>query len=254
MTKAKRRLEIGTEPWLEVTGGRLTAVQALGLATEGFGQTLRDMFSTRKRLSIEESQRQSARVAMARTELAKVLEIHRSRVLERQGAAVLNHTVRTYLIGAAIVSDQDFSRIDHTVAVVAALSHDDGLIHPSKPGDCFTGDSATEAQIMLEQLGARSASVRKARAAVISHFQPNLPPNLGVEAHLVALGASADVMGIGLKKIDPALLREIWEEWPDLGFIQEVRVLLKGERIRAPRTRPGVLALSGMPYLLRSSK
>jgi hypothetical protein len=71
---------------------------------------------------------------------------------------------------------------------------------------------------------------------------------------MIALGASADVMGIGLKKIDPELLRDIWVEWPDLGFIQEVRVLLKGERTRAPRTRPGVLAISGMPYLLRSSK
>jgi hypothetical protein len=71
---------------------------------------------------------------------------------------------------------------------------------------------------------------------------------------MIALGASADVMGIGLKKIDTELLRDIWVEWPDLGFIQEVRALLKGERTRAPLTRPGVLALSGMPYLLRSSK
>ncbi len=73
-------------------------------------------------------------------------------------------------------------------------------------------------------------------------------------AEMIALGASADVMGIGLKKIDSALQLEIWDEWPDLGFISEVRVLLKGERTRAPRTRPGVLALSGMPYLLRSSR
>ena len=254
MTKAKQRLEIGTEPWLEVTGGRLTAVQALSLATAGFGQTLRDMFSIRKPLSIEESKRQSERVSIARKEFAKALETQRERVLERQGAAVLNHTVRTYLLGAALVSDENFSRVDHAVAAIAALSHDDGLIHPSKPGDCFTGDSATEAQIMLEQLGASITSVKLAREAVISHFQPKLPASMGVEANMVALGASADVMGIGLKRIDRELLRDIWVEWPDLGFIQEVRVLLKGERTRAPRTRPGVLALSGMPYLLRSSK
>jgi hypothetical protein len=153
-----------------------------------------------------------------------------------------------------LVPDEAFSRLNHTVAAVAALAHDDGLIHPSKLGDCFTGDSATEAKIMLNQLGASNASVELARAAVISHFQPNLPNNSGVEAEMIALGASADVMGIGLKKIDSALQREIWDEWPDLGFISQVRVLLKGERSRAPRTRPGVLALSGMPYLLRSSR
>jgi len=254
MTKSKRRLEIGTEPWLEVTGGRLTAAQALSLATAGFGQTLRDMFSIRKPLSIEESKRQSERVSIARKEFAKVIETQGERVLHRQGEAVVNHTARTYLFGAALVSDEIFSRIDHTVAAVASISHDDGLLHPSKPGECFTGDSAVEAQFMLKSLGVSSSSVKLARAAVISHFQPNLPSQSGAEAQMIALGASADVMGIGLKKIDTELLRDIWVEWPDLGFIQEVRALLKGERTRAPRTRPGVLALSGMPYLLRSSK
>ena len=245
---------MGTLPWLVETGGRLTVTQSLGLATAGFAQTLRELFSARQTISHEESKRQSARVSAASKELAKVLATQRERVLDRQGQAVLNHTARTYLFGAALVSDEAFSRINHTVAAVAALAHDDGLIHPSKPGDCFTGDSATEAKIMLNQLGASNASVELARAAVISHFQPDLPNNSGVEAEMIALGASADVMGIGLKKIDSALQREIWDEWPDLGFISEVRVLLKGERSRAPRTRPGVLALSGMPYLLRSSR
>jgi hypothetical protein len=254
MTRNNHQHEIGTETWLAETGGRLDFAQALGLATAGFAQTLRELASARQTISHDDSKRQSARVSAASKELAKVLATQRERVLDRQGQAVLNHTARTYLFGAALVSDEAFSRINHTVAVVAALAHDDGLIHPSKAGDCFTGDSATEARIMLNQLGAPKGSVDLARAAVISHFQPNLPNNSGAEAEMIALGASADVMGIGLKKIDSALQREIWDEWPDLGFISEVRVLLKGERTRAPRTRPGVLALSGMPYLLRSSR
>jgi ribosomal protein L29 len=254
LRKTQQSFEVGTLPWLVETGGRLTVTQSLGLATAGFAQTLRELFSARQTISHEESKRQSARVSKARRELAKVLVTQRERVLDWQGQAVLNHTARTYLFGAALVPDEAFSRLNHTVAAVAALAHDDGLIHPSKLGDCFTGDSATEAKIMLNQLGASNASVELARAAVISHFQPNLPNNSGVEAEMIALGASADVMGIGLKKIDSALQREIWDEWPDLGFISQVRVLLKGERSRAPRTRPGVLALSGMPYLLRSSR
>lgn len=254
MTRNDSQHEIGTETWLEETGGRLNLPQALTLATQGFAQTLRDIFSPRRAISVEEAKRQAARLAVARQELAKVLETQRERVIDRQGEAVLNHTARTYLFGAALVSDEVFSRIDHTVAVVATLSHDDGLIHPSKPGDCFTGDSAAEAQIMLKTLGASGAAVKLTRSAVISHFQPKLPAKSGAEAQMIALGASADVMGIGLKKIDPDLLSEIWGQWPDLGFISEVRVLLKGERTRAPRTRPGVLAISGMPYLLRKSR
>jgi hypothetical protein len=254
MTKKNSQHEIGTETWLAETGGRLNMAQALALATQGFAQTLRDMFSARKAISLEDRKKQSARVAVARKELTKVLDTQRARVIDRQGEAVLNHTARTYLFGAALVSDEIFIRIDHTVAAVAALSHDDGLIHPSKPGECFTVDSAVEAQFMLKLLRAPDASVKRARAAVISHFQPNLPAQSGAEAQMVALGASADVMGIGLKKIDPELLLAIWGQWPDLGFISEVRVLLKGERTRAPRTRPGVLAISGMPYLLRKSR
>jgi hypothetical protein len=254
MNKEQKPYEVGTEAWLVESGGRLTTAQAISLATVGFAQTLRDMFSVRKSLSLAEFKGQSARVARAREELAKVLETQRGRVLDRQGEAVLNHTARTYLFGAALVSDEIFSRVDHTVGAVAALAHDDGLIHPSKRGDCFTGDSAAEAQVMMKLFGSTETSANLARVAVISHFQPKLPADAGVEAHMVALGASADVMGIGLKKIDAELLREIWTEWPDLGFISEVRVLLKGERTRAPRTRPGVLAISGMPYLLRKSR
>ena len=254
MSKTNQSFEVGTEPWLVETGGRLNLAQALILATQGFGQTLSDMFSARNAISVEDAKRQAARVTAAREELSKVLETQRDRVLDRQGEAVLNHTARTYLFGAALISDEIFSRLDHTVAAVAALSHDDGLIHPSKPGECFTGDSALEAQVMLKSLRVSSSSAKLARAAVISHFQPNLPAQSGAEAQMIALGASADVMGIGLKKIDSDLLSEIWNEWPDLGFIPEVRVLLKGERTRAPRTRPGVLAISGMPYLLRKSR
>jgi hypothetical protein len=150
--------------------------------------------------------------------------------------------------------DEAFHRLDHTAAAVAALAHDDGLLHPSTLGNCFTADSAIEAGNMIARLGLPESSNVQSRAAVISHFQPKLPMNSGGEAQLVARGASADVMGIGLRKIHPQLIREIWQEWPDLGFLSQIKKLLKGEINRAPRTRAGILALSGMPYLLRKSK
>jgi hypothetical protein len=254
MDNPRSILDVGSELWLVETGGRLTFTQAVILATQGFSQTLRETFSTPKRIGQEESKRQFDRVGIAREEFLKVLETQRDRVLERQGESLLNHTARTYLLGAALLTDEAFGRVDHTVACVAALAHDDGLLHPSTPGNCFTGDSADEANIMLGTFGASRASIDTTRSAVISHFQPKLPAKAGAEAQLVALGASADVMGIGLKLIDRAILREVWEEWPDLGFIPAVRTLLKGERTRAPLTRPGALAISGMPYLLRSTK
>jgi hypothetical protein len=157
-------------------------------------------------------------------------------------------------LGAALTSEEAFRRLDHTVTAVAALSHDDGLLHPSTPGNCFTADSAIETSYMMADLGLPDSSAACARAAVISHFQPKLPANSSAEAQLLALGASADVMGIGLGKIHPQLVREIWQEWPDLGFLAQMKKLLKGEIRRAPRTRAGILALSGMPYLLRKSK
>ena len=246
-------LTVGTEQWLRVTGGRLTLFQALGISAQGFAQTISSRVSGRSRLSDAEASNQFARVSAARKELSLVLSSLQKHVLDRQGQGVLNHACRTYLLGAALVPDEIFNRLDHTAAAVAALAHDDGLLHPSTPGNCFTADSAIEANNMIASLGLPESSSVQARAAVISHFQPKLPVNSGAEAQLVALGASADVMGIGLRRIYPQLLREIWQEWPDLSFLSEIKKLFKGEVSRAPRTRAGILALSGMPYLLRKS-
>lgn len=247
-------LTIGTEQWLRATGGKLTLFQALGLSAQGFAQTIRARVTGRSRLSDSEASNQFARVSAARKELSLVLSSLQNHVLDRQGQEVLNHACRTYLLGAALMPDEVFHRLDHTAAAAAALAHDDGLLHPSTPGNCFTADSAIEANHMIASLGLPESSSVQARAAVISHFQPKLPVHSGAEAKLVALGASADVMGIGLRKIHPQLIREIWQEWPDLGFLSDMKKLLKKEISRAPRTRAGILALSGMPYLLRRSK
>ena len=256
MRKESRAFEIGTEEWLAQTGGRLTIPQALALSAQGLTQSARDRLD-RSRPDRDESSHQAARVDVARKELVDVLDTLRDRVVERQGHGMLNHACRTYVLGAALLSDEHFRRVNLTASAVAALAHDDGLVHPSTPGDCFSADSAVEVNAMIDQMGAshRSASSGTvARAAVIAHFQPILPTQASADAQLVALGASADVMGFGLRRLDVGLTQEVWQAWPDLRFLADVKELLKGERTRAPRTRPGVLARSGMPYLLRSSR
>lgn len=253
MVTQKQSFEIGTEEWLAQTGGRLTIAQALVLSGQGLAQAGRERFN-RRRPTTTESSSQAARMAVARAELAEVLKTQRARVVERQGQPLLNHACRTYVLGAALVSDEVFRRVNLTAAAVAALTHDDGLVHPSTPGNCFTADSAVEANMMMVQLSASSEASNDAQAAVISHFQPKLPTGAGADAQLVALGASADVMGFGLARIDSGILTSVWHEWPDLDFLADVRRLLKGERTRAPRTRPGVLSLSGMPSLLRPAR
>ena len=253
MSQSNDLPEIGTEEWLIQTGGRLTFRQAISLSTQGSLQVVRDRL-TRFTVSPNDAKSQAARVNVARSELASVLNTQRDRVLTRQGEALLHHACRTYLLGAALLSDEVFRTVNYEVAAVASLAHDDGMVNPAKPGQCFTAASASEVSEMMLQLGASASSAREGRAAVISHFQPILPKDAGPTAQMVAAGASADVMGVGLKGLSPSLLAEIWQEWPDSGFIPAVRGLLKGEISRAPLTRPGVLALSGMPYLLRPGK
>lgn len=253
MSQTNRHLEVGTEEWLNQTGGRLTTRQAISISAQGSVQVISGRLS-RTRIEPREANNQASRVKIARDVLASVLETHRERVLERQGEALLNHACRTYLLGAALLTDDVFRNVNQVAAAVAALAHDDGLANPSQSENCFTVDSALEVDNIMHQLGAANSWADAARAAVISHFQPKLPMNASADAKLVAAGASADVMGFGLKRISPSLLTDLWQEWPDLEFISDVRVLLKGERTRAPRTRPGVLALSGMPYLTRSGR
>lgn len=253
MGESGKSSEIGTMKWLTETGGQLTIPQALVLSAQGLAQAGGDRLR-RQRPSQAESSAQSTRASTARRELATVLASQGERVIERQGQPLLNHACRTFVLGAALLTDDQFRRVDFTAAVVAALAHDDGLVHPSTPGDCFTADSAVEANTMMVRMGASSEASYVAQAAVVSHFQPRLPRGAGADAQLVALGASADVMGFGLARIDSGLLAEMWQEWPDLYFLSDVRRLLKGERTRAPRTRPGVLSFSGMPSLLRSAR
>lgn len=247
-------LAVGSEKWLRATGGRLTFFQALGISAQGFAQIISARVTGRSRLSDEETSNQIARVSAARKVLSLVLPSLQNQVLDRQGQEVMNHACRSYLLGAALMADEAFHRLDHTAAAVAALAHDDGLLHPSTTGNCFTADSAIEASNMIASLGLPESASVQARAAVIAHFQPKLPVNSGAEAQLVALGASADVMGIGLRRIHHQLIREIWQAYPDLGFLSQIKKLLKGEINRAPRTRAGILALSGMPYLLRKAR
>ena len=253
VVKHEQSFEVGTEEWLAQTGGRLTYRQALVLSGQGLAQSARERFN-RRQPSPAESFGQVARIAAARDELAAVLATQRARVIERQGHSLVNHACRTFVLGAALLTDDVFARVNLTTAAVAALTHDDGLLHPSTPGNCFTADSAIEADAMMAQLGQSGGPTQVARAAVISHFQPRLPERAGPEARMVALGASADVMGFGLGRLDPGLLEAVWNEWPDLGLLSEVKSLLLRERTRAPRTRPGVLSYSGMPYLLRRGR
>ena len=247
------QVEIGTDEWLAATGGRLTPGQAAVLAAAGFAQLARERVS-RSRGRAPSASEQAGRLDVARRELDGVLMTERQHVVDRQGETLLNHGCRTYLLGAILVPSEVFGRADHESSIVAALTHDDGLVHPTTPGGCFTADSADEAARAMSRLGAGPEAIATARAAVISHFQPTLPPGASAEAYLVARGASADVMGFGLRGVDPGVAREIWQQWPDQGFPRGVARLLKGERTRAPRTRPGVLSMSGMPYFLRSSR
>jgi hypothetical protein len=253
MTQTIGPSEVGTEEWMNETGGKLTFRQAIFLATQGSAQVLFDRTNL-NRITPRDEQGQAKRVESANRKLSSVLAIYKDRVLERQGEALLHHACRTFLLGSALVSDDVFREINFEAAAIAALAHDDGMVHPSTPGNCFTADSAKEVEEMLSKEDSSMRLVQEARAAVISHFQPILPSNASATAKMIAVGASADVMGVGLRNLSTSLHADLWQEWPDLGFIPEVKGLLKGERARAPFTRPGVLAISGMPYLLRSSK
>ena len=153
MGHRESHLAVGTEEWLRATGGRLTFFQAVGISTQGFTQLIRARVPGRIRLSDAEASNQIARVSASRKVLSLVLSSLQTHVLDRQGQGLLNHACRTFLLGAALMPDEEFQRLDHTAAAVAALAHDDGLLHPSKPGSCFTADSAIEASNMISGIG-----------------------------------------------------------------------------------------------------
>lgn len=142
---------------------------------------------------------------------------------------LVNHSYRTYLFGAALVTKD----VDHEAGFVAAMVHDLGLTDAHR-GDADFGEVGAElAARFLEERGWDRDRIRLVERAILRHTK--LIPDGSPTARVVQLGAQVDVAGRGMKKLDEQVLAVILRAYPRLDFARQMRAAYLDEAQRQPK-------------------
>jgi hypothetical protein len=132
---------------------------------------------------------------------------------------LVNHAARTFYFGA-LIGYANKNNFDTEILFLACLLHDLGLTeaHMGPLPFEIQGAEAARKLLLTTGLNARSAEVVWDAIAMhplaISGFKRP-------EIALVAAGASADVLGAGLEKVESSQVAEVLEAFPRLDFKRE---------------------------------
>jgi hypothetical protein len=148
---------------------------------------------------------------------------------------LFNHSMRTFLFGAAFAAHHKLT-FDAEAAFVAASLHDLGLLPTfATPENTFEVDGANAAESFARSQGARAAESNVVWSAVAMHalrrqFIARQPGAVLV----VNSGAAADFAGPDRNDIDQARIDEIVAAFPRLHFKSRFLVMLADHCRRKP--------------------
>ena len=230
-------MNYGTLAWARQTGGEVTGVERL----RQWLRTVKFQVASRVRRrprdlgfgSSSEIER-----ALVETELPPTPLVHESLTLisSLSPPALVGHVLRTYAFGT-LFGLRDGLEWNREVFALAALLHDVALARREPTRCCFAHDGAEQS---LEFLGARGLDdERRHRVAdaICLHLRVEVPPALGVEAHLVHAGAGLDVVGLRASELDPAMRRAVLSRHPRGALVEVLLRLFAEERRRHPTAR-----------------
>lgn len=166
--------------------------------------------------------------------------------------SLVGHAVRTYVWGTVLGLRDGFSW-DRELFAAAALLHDVGLARRRSTFTCFAHDGAEQALAFLESRGVEESRRARVADAVCLHVRVDVPPSLGVEAHLVHAGAGVDVVGRRLHELSPALCRAVLERHPRLDLVDVLARLFRDEHRNHPTARVGRWVQSGFLSFIRNN-
>jgi hypothetical protein len=161
----------------------------------------------------------------------------------RLSPALLNHSQRTFLFGAAL-GELEGLDVDREVLYAAALLHDVGLPTPVPLVD-FTRASARAAQQVAEQVGLCTSATETLRSAITLHHSPGVSHEHGPVAYLLSAGAAVDVVGLRSWQLPPALLTDVVSAHPRAGFKREFTAAFRAEAAQVPHGRAAFLRRYG---------
>jgi hypothetical protein len=140
---------------------------------------------------------------------------------------------------------------DPELLYVAALFHDAGLLTPfSEAEQRFEIDGADHARAFLLERGFSARAVEVVWNAIALHTTPGIPGRMGPEVAATNLGVLTDAIGLGLDKLDPAMVDEITAAHPRGDFkIEFLETLYEGLKHR-PDTTYGTINADVLEYFV----
>lgn len=151
---------------------------------------------------------------------------------------LFNHSMRTFLFGAAFAAHHKVT-FDAEAAFVAAALHDLGLLPAfATPENTFEVDGANAAESFARSQGARASESNAVWSAVAMHtLRRQFIAHEAGEVLLVSSGAGADFAGPDRDDIDQGRVNEIVAAFPRLQFKSRFLAMLTDHCRRKPESQ-----------------
>lgn len=170
--------------------------------------------------------------------------------------SLVNHSLRTYLWGAALGSVGGL-RHDPEFLMVSCLLHDLGMTDRHRTHApacrCFAGQSALAALDCMKRFGWPDERATRLADGISLHLNGHLPlrPGGDIEAHLLQQGTAVDVAGHRLHDLARGFRDEVLAQHPRLGFNRVFTDFLGDEKKRHPQSRAALLCQLGLPLMIK---
>ena len=213
---------VGTLAWAERTGGILSRRERIGLLGDAARLQMRILPAQTRALLGRTNPRAFSvdpdRLRVPDTTIARDAEALCSEV---STPALLNHCLRSYAWGT-ILAERDGLQYDPELLYVTCLLHDLGVTdryRDTVTGQaCFAATAATVARDWSRERGWREPRCTALADAICQHINPQVPPEHGIEAHLMQAGAGFDVVGVRHWEVATPTVQTVLARHPRLGF------------------------------------
>lgn len=168
---------------------------------------------------------------------------------------LFNHCMRTWL-WSQILAQARGVRHDPELLFVAGALHDLGLTDAHNGHlagcNCFAVEGATAAHEFVMARRADPAWADQVRAAITLHLDIRVSARQGVEAHFLNAGAAMDVVGAGLRQLEPMVIAGVVARYPWLEFAQAMAATLTRQTEQRPESRAAFLDELGFTDMIRA--
>lgn len=233
---------VGTWPWAERTGGKLSRADQRALMRQALqlqGRRLAGRITRRFGRGYAAIASESLRIPDSPTAI-RAAEL----CMQLSPLWLTHHCTRSYLWGSLLAMREALT-YDEEFLYIAAMLHDLGLTptHWGKDAtaQCFAVEGARAAKAFAREAQWDARRQEAVAEAICLHLNVVVPVQQGVEAHLLQAGASCDVIGAAYQAIAPKTRALVLEQYPRLDFKQELGNCLHQQVLLRPDARAALL-------------